>query len=115
MIKIAALTRGYSRENDYIWKIDGQSCADKEDPSIRKHLDSYGLKDVLKTDKSGLIISRKGNVFGLLVSGLESNYISARAGAITVTFAFFELEERVARNMAVHLSLIHISEPTRPY
>jgi len=106
MIKIAALTRGFDFDNDFKWKADwpGLGFADRiSDKPIRELLDSYALKDCVRTEDPGVVISRKDTLFGVLLSGFATDYKAARPGPITVSFAFFELEERVARSLAVRI------------
>ena len=102
MIKVAAITRGYA--HDFQWKADWLGFADSvSDIPIRNLMDSYGVKECIRTEVPGVAISKKGSNFALLVTGLATSYKAERPGPITASFAIFDLNERGARIFAAHV------------
>jgi hypothetical protein len=104
MIKVAAITRGYARDNDFQWKADWLGFDDRvSDIPIRDLMKSYGVKDCIRTEEPGVAISQKGSNFALLIAGLATTYRAERPGPITASFAIFDLDERGARIFAAHV------------
>ncbi len=101
-MKIAAFTRGF--DVDYTWKSSEHGFSDSlSDKPIRECLAKYSLKDCVLADTPGAAISKQGKSFGILITGLPTDYRSARPGLISVSFAFFEVNESVARSLVVGL------------
>ena len=100
MIKVAAYTRGW--EIDFTWKASWLDSSDRvPDRPIREELGSYSLNECVRTDDPGVVISKRGNSYALLLCGLATDYKASRPGFVSTSFAFFDLEERPARILAV--------------
>jgi hypothetical protein len=99
-IMVAGFTRGWV--NDFMWKASWLGFGDRiPDKPIRERLASWSLKDSVSVDDPGLVLSRVGNSFGLLVGGLPTDYNASRPGPISASFAFLEMDEGIARGLAV--------------
>jgi len=99
-VKIAALTRGYSYESDYEWNaswLDSKSSiADRE---CRAEIRRYGLENLIRSSEPGVCIGRQLHQFAVLVTGIPTDFRAARPGLITITYAFFGMDENAARKL----------------
>lgn len=101
-IRIAAFTRGFDFENDYKWKAEWLGFDDKiSDAPIRDLLAEFSLKDRVSIQSTGLLVSKLGAKCGMLLCGLPTDYKAARGGSISASFAFFDLDEKIAKTLAV--------------
>jgi hypothetical protein len=97
-MNIAVFTRGFER--DFEWKYEGRFADGESDSETRRKLKEYGINDQIKIDVPGLAVARRGDAYGVLITGVPTRHRRPAGGLVSASFAFFDLDENVARKLA---------------
>jgi len=99
-MEIAVFTRGYERDFEWQSSFSDHLKLPNADNLVREELKNWFLKDQIKLDEPGVLISRNGDYFALMITGLQTNHRRPAGGLVIATFVFFNLSEKITKKVA---------------